>query len=347
MLKILADMGCIVNLSKSATTPTQQLDWLGLAWYSLGHNDSLPFAGSRQCRPHPPSSTSGVLLQHLLEDTVGVPPRSAELHRPDSPHGAPQASLPDEGDQPRHPPPSPGPSATITTPPTSPPAPLGLSLGSPKVCPLGSTSTYTDSGIRCVRRGLGLPVRPRSPSLRRMDRGLKSSPHQRKGAVGSEGVATATSAPHRSVGEVRHGQHNGSLVHPTAGNSSFVRLLTLSEKTLSLAASNGVSISTHYDRGRDNSWADALLRFKGTSVEWQLCPKVFQSLTLRYGTPQVNLFASYSTAQLPLFLTYDRRTPAGHNVPGTHRKVALHDESFDGTQQNSLVQICQVMMWNV
>ncbi|MPC75057.1 hypothetical protein E2C01_069441 [Portunus trituberculatus] len=26
------------------------------------------------------------------------------------------------------------------------------------------------------------------------------------------------------------------------------------------------------------------------------------------------------------------------NVPGTHRKVALHDESFDGTQQNSLVQ---------
>ncbi|MPC67185.1 hypothetical protein E2C01_061353 [Portunus trituberculatus] len=99
--------------------------------------------------------------------------------------------------------------------------------------------------------------------------------------------------------------------------------------------------------GRDNSWADALLRFKGTSVEWQLCPKVFQSLTLRYGTPQVNLFASYSTAQLPLFLTYDRRTPAGHNVPGTHRKVALHDESFDGTQQNCLVQICQVMMWNV
>ncbi|MPC23441.1 hypothetical protein E2C01_016491 [Portunus trituberculatus] len=27
---------------------------------------------------------------------------------------------------------------------------------------------------------------------------------------------------------------------------------------------------------------------------------------------------------------------SGRNVPGTHRKVALHDESFDGTQQNSL-----------
>ena len=35
------------------------------------------------------------------------------------------------------------------------------------------------------------------------------------------------------------------------------------------------------------------------------------------------------------------------NVPGTRRKVALHDESFDGTQQNSLVRICLVMMRDV
>ena len=38
---------------------------------------------------------------------------------------------------------------------------------------------------------------------------------------------------------------------------------------------------------------------------------------------------------------------AGRNVPGTRRKVALHDESFDGTQQNSLVRICLVMMRDV
>ena len=95
------------------------------------------------------------------------------------------------------------------------------------------------------------------------------------------------------------------------GTARSSPLLTLSEEIFALAAKNRVSLSARYVRGRDNSWADALSRFRGTSVEWHLCPEVFQSLTLRYGTPQVDLFASYDTAQLPLFLTYDRRTPAG------------------------------------
>lgn len=32
VLEVQADMGFLVNLSKSATTPTQQLDWLGVRW---------------------------------------------------------------------------------------------------------------------------------------------------------------------------------------------------------------------------------------------------------------------------------------------------------------------------
>ncbi|MPD03421.1 hypothetical protein E2C01_099059 [Portunus trituberculatus] len=38
---------------------------------------------------------------------------------------------------------------------------------------------------------------------------------------------------------------------------------------------------------------------------------MFDSLTLRYRTPQVDLFASSDTAQLPLYLTYNRRTRTG------------------------------------
>ncbi|KAK3886844.1 hypothetical protein Pcinc_009030 [Petrolisthes cinctipes] len=88
-------------------------------------------------------------------------------------------------------------------------------------------------------------------------------------------------------------------------------LLSLSEQIFAIAAKRDIHLSARYVPGRENDWADALSRFRGTSVEWQLRPLVFESLCLRYGTPEVDLFASPSTALLPLFLTFSSRTEAG------------------------------------
>ncbi|KAK3880633.1 hypothetical protein Pcinc_014878 [Petrolisthes cinctipes] len=87
--------------------------------------------------------------------------------------------------------------------------------------------------------------------------------------------------------------------------------LSLSEQIFAIAAKRDIHLSARYVPGRENDWADALSRFRGTSVEWQLRPLVFESLCLRYGTPEVDLFASPSTALLPLFLTFSSRTEAG------------------------------------
>ncbi|KAK3883152.1 hypothetical protein Pcinc_012511 [Petrolisthes cinctipes] len=87
--------------------------------------------------------------------------------------------------------------------------------------------------------------------------------------------------------------------------------LSLSEQIFAIAAKRDIHLSARYVPGRENDWADALSRFRGTSVEWQLRPLVFESLCLQYGTPEVDLFASPSTALLPLFLTFSSRTEAG------------------------------------
>lgn len=95
------------------------------------------------------------------------------------------------------------------------------------------------------------------------------------------------------------------------GTSRSEDLLSLSEKIFREAHSRSLLLSAVHVPGVQNSWADALSRFRGTSVEWQLCPKVFRSLLDRWGSPEVDLFASPSTALLPHYLARDIRTPTG------------------------------------
>lgn len=45
---------------------------------------------------------------------------------------------------------------------------------------------------------------------------------------------------------------------------------------------------------------DTLPRFQGTTVEWHLCPQVFKLLCHSYSFPEVDLFTSQTTTQLPL-----------------------------------------------
>lgn len=81
-------------------------------------------------------------------------------------------------------------------------------------------------------------------------------------------------------------------------------------------------MSVKYVLGQENSWVDTLSRLRDTSMEWQLRPQVFITHSLLYGLLQINLFAPLTTAQLPLYLSFNHRTRAGG--PNTFMKDWNH-----------------------
>lgn len=59
-------------------------------------------------------------------------------------------------------------------------------------------------------------------------------------------------------------------------------------------------IATHIP-GTTNLIADALSRGSPIPSEWQLDPRIFRRLCARHGTPEIDLFATKESAQLPVF----------------------------------------------
>lgn len=94
------------------------------------------------------------------------------------------------------------------------------------------------------------------------------------------------------------------------GTATVSPFLALKEGIFAQASRTGLLLSAKYAQGRENDWVDALSRFQGTSVEWQLCSQVFEALPLLYLRPQVDLFTSQTTAQLPLYLPFSRKIEA-------------------------------------
>ncbi|KAG0719101.1 hypothetical protein GWK47_051190 [Chionoecetes opilio] len=83
------------------------------------------------------------------------------------------------------------------------------------------------------------------------------------------------------------------------GTSKSALLLSLSEQIFGLAARFHLHLSARFLPGVENVWADALSRFRGSSVEWQLRPERFAALCRGWGTfPGVDLFPSRRSAQL-------------------------------------------------
>ncbi|KAK8394259.1 hypothetical protein O3P69_006450 [Scylla paramamosain] len=267
----LQDMGFIVNLPKSVTTPTQQLDWLGIRWDTTTASLSLaPDNVSRTLRQVRRAYFSSTFSRRQWESLLGV-----------------------------------------------------LNFAAPTL-PLGRLKhrrlmREVNLAIPCLRQDLRRPI----PHL--LLRLLR--PWLRPGAL-LKSVPWVSPPPTLTVAsdasDVGWGFQSEQGHQSYGGWTEDLRLAHINVRELWIAKEwllrhrhlTGVAVRFDMDnvtevQGRDNSWADALSRFRGTSVEWHLCPEVFQSLTLHYRTPQIDLFASYNTAQLPLFLTYGRKTPAG------------------------------------
>ncbi|KAG7165352.1 hypothetical protein Hamer_G007167 [Homarus americanus] len=98
------------------------------------------------------------------------------------------------------------------------------------------------------------------------------------------------------------------------GTSRSAQLLSLSEQIFKEAHHRSIHLSARHVLGIENGWADALSRFKDKSVEWTLRQSVFQSLMEWWGLLEVDLFASPTSAQLPVYLSWLMPTP--HGGPG-------------------------------
>ena len=120
---------------------------------------------------------------------------------------------------------------------------------------------------------------------------------------------------------------NATVVHCLArpGTSLSESLLSLSEQISTLAASRRISLSGQHLPGVDNEWADALSRFKGSSVEWTLKRGLFAKLCRKWGTPHVDLFASNILARLPTCLA---RVGISLPVPFTLHQHSLESDAL-------------------
>ncbi|KAK3895260.1 hypothetical protein Pcinc_001010 [Petrolisthes cinctipes] len=305
---VLEEMGFLLNIPKSSLTPTRKLCWLGIEWDSLSATLSLaPDNARRTLRHVRQAHFSRTFSRRQWESLLG----SLNFAAPAMPLGrlkhrrlTREVNLhlsPAHRDLPRQV----SPSLHLLLRPWLRPGALRQRV--PWVFPPPGITVATDASDigwgyqsclghqRCVgwkegERLLHINARELMVAKEWLNR------HPQFARIG-----------------VRFDMDNVAAVQclQKQGTARSEILLSLSEQIFAIAAKRDIHLSARYVPGRENDWADALSRFRGTSVEWQLRPLVFESLCLRYGTPEVDLFASPSTALLPLFLTFSSRTEAG------------------------------------
>ena len=93
-----------------------------------------------------------------------------------------------------------------------------------------------------------------------------------------------------------------SYIAKEGGTHSPV-LLEIASKILQLAAEMGVNIVPVYVPSEENLHADFASRFK-TLPDLHLRPAIFQKLCQIWGSPQIDLFATEMSAQLPRFYAW-------------------------------------------
>ena len=88
------------------------------------------------------------------------------------------------------------------------------------------------------------------------------------------------------------------------GGTKSVLLSRLACRILLWCQRHRITLIPVYVRGISNTIADALSR--GKETQWHLSPMMADRIFQRYGTPQVDLFASRETAQLPQYMPLQR-----------------------------------------
>lgn len=172
-----------------------------------------------------------------------------------------------------------------------------------------STSVSHHNGHSRVGPGLGIPVKIGASGLQGLDR-KESTTHKSQVAVGSVRVARRQPQIEESECPLQHGQRGNHTVCPAPKYGQIESSPGPHGKNLHPGLSEEVkSLSQAY------SWPGERLggrsfKIPGTSIEWHL-PQVLSVLSDRFSFPHVDLYASPTTAQVPLYLSFCHRTEEG------------------------------------
>ncbi|CAJ0917035.1 unnamed protein product, partial [Ranitomeya imitator] len=93
------------------------------------------------------------------------------------------------------------------------------------------------------------------------------------------------------------GQYDHSSLSTTPGGTKYASLKEVAARIFFWAEKNLLSVTAVHLRGLDNTQADFLSRKDVHPGEWSLDQAVFQSLTEKWGTPEVDLFANRQNAK--------------------------------------------------
>jgi hypothetical protein len=97
------------------------------------------------------------------------------------------------------------------------------------------------------------------------------------------------------------------------GGTRSSTLSSLATEVLDICHRHKICLLPSHLPGLGNTKSDALSRQK-TQDEWYLNPKVAHKIFSKLGEPQIDLFASYKTAQVPTYFTLDRHDQSALGV---------------------------------
>ncbi|XP_013908504.1 PREDICTED: uncharacterized protein LOC106538525 [Thamnophis sirtalis] len=103
------------------------------------------------------------------------------------------------------------------------------------------------------------------------------------------------------------------------GETKSRRLMTLYLQLISWAETHLLSLRAKHISGVQNIQADGLSHMHIDPAEWSLHRRIFQQLTVRFGLPVLDLFASQDNTQLPRYFTR-------YATPGVEGTDALRSE---------------------
>ena len=89
------------------------------------------------------------------------------------------------------------------------------------------------------------------------------------------------------------------------GGTKSAMLGRLTKKILDMCTSHEITLFPSHLPGLANTESEALSRGK-SQEEWHLSPSVAQKIFRIFGLPEIDLFASKMTSQLPVYFSLDR-----------------------------------------
>ncbi|CAG2215354.1 unnamed protein product [Mytilus edulis] len=161
------------------------------------------------------------------------------------------------------------------------------------------SSSKSDSVHRCLQPRLG-SLSGRSFSVRSVDSRSFEGTHQHTRNEGSSSCTVSFSVP---TAEQISGSSNGQHHCETKGTHCY-ELYLLAREILLLCNHLHLQIVVRHVPGKLNVLADALSRtLTPVNTEWELLQSVFQAITLQWGSPHVDLFATSLNYKVQVFMS--------------------------------------------